>query len=110
MIVVGVLFPFLFALVEQDSVDVAFDVVYGDERDVLCVSQGLGIGDADEQSAGESGAACDCDRIQIREGDFGFVECGTDYRDDGAQMLAAGEFGDDSAIPCMRGDLGGDHG
>ena len=66
MIVAGVLIPFLFALVEQDGMDVAFDVVYGDERNVLRVGESLCIGDADQQSAGESGARCYSDGVDVR--------------------------------------------
>jgi len=42
--------------VHQDGVDVAFEVVDGDQREVGAEGEGLGEGDADEESAGEAGA------------------------------------------------------
>ena len=38
------------------------------------------------------------------------IECGSDYRNDGAEMLAAGQFGDDTAITRVGGDLRRDDG
>ena len=46
----------MFALVEKDGVDMSFKMVDGDERNVLRVGQSFGVGDADEQCAGEAGA------------------------------------------------------
>ena len=97
------------ALVEEDGVDVAFEMVDGDERDVLRVGQGLGIGDADEERAGEAGTAGDGDGVEIVEGDVGLGQSGADDRDDGAEMLAAGQLGNHSAITGVGGDLRGDN-
>ena len=43
-----------FALIQQDGVDVAFEVVDGDERQTLREGQSLGVGDAHQQRSGES--------------------------------------------------------
>ena len=88
--------------------DVAFKVVDGDEGDVLREGQGLGVGDADEQSTGEARAGGNGDGVEIGEGDVGLGESGADDGDDGAEVLAAGEFGNDSAVASVGGDLGGD--
>ena len=42
------------------------------------------------------------------ECDVGLGECGADDGNDGAEMLAAGQFGDDSAVAGVGGDLRGD--
>ena len=86
----------------------AFEVIDGDEGDVLREGEGLGVGDADEQGTGEAGAGGDGDGVEVGEGDVGLGEGGADDGDDGAEMLAAGEFGDDSAVAGVGGDLGGD--
>jgi hypothetical protein len=44
------------AFVEEDGVDVAFEVVDGDEGEAGGEGEGLGVGDADEECAGEAGA------------------------------------------------------
>ena len=88
--------------------DVAFEVVDGDEGDVLRVGQGLGVGDADEQRSGEAGAGGDGDGVEIGEGDAGLGQGGADDGNDGAEMLAAGQLGDDAAVAGMGGDLRGD--
>jgi len=42
------------ALVEQHGVDVAFEVVDGDQRKIVGEGESFGIGDADEERAGEA--------------------------------------------------------
>src|ERR1700759_3790707 len=95
-------------MLQQHSVDVAFKVVDGDERLAEGPGQGLGVADADEQGAGEAGAFGDGDGVDFRHGDAGFAEGGIDDRDDGAEVLAGGELGDDAAVGGVDGDLGGD--
>ncbi len=53
---------------QQDGVDVAFEVVDGDERLAEGPGQGLGVADADEQGAGEAGAFGDGDGVQVMAG------------------------------------------
>src|SRR6266568_1881365 len=90
--------------------DVAFEVVDGDEGQALCEGESLGVGDADEQGSGETGAGGDGDGVQVAEGHVSLGKCGADNGNDGAEMLAAGEFGDHSAVACVSGDLRSDHG
>jgi len=88
----SILLPFqstlLFVFIEEDGVDVAFQVVDGDEREVLGEGQGFGIGDADEECSGETWAAGDGYGVEVGEGDIGLGESGADDGDDGAEMLA----------------------
>ena len=97
------------ALVEEDGVDVAFQMVDGDEGQIGGEGQGFGVGDADEQGAGEAWTGGYGDGVEVGEGDAGLGERGADDRDDGAEMLAGGQFGDDSAISGVGGDLRGDN-
>jgi len=85
-------------------------MIDSDEGDVLRVSEGLGIGDADQQRSGEAGAGGDSNGIEIGESNLGLFERGTNDGNDGAEMLAAGELGDDSAISGVGGDLRGNDG
>jgi len=89
-------------------VDVAFEVVYGDKGKFAGVCEGFGVGDADKERAGETGAGGDGDGIEIGESDAGLGKGGADDGDNGAQMLAAGQLGDDSTIARVGGDLRGD--
>ncbi len=99
-------------VLHQHGVDVAFEVVDGDERLAQRPCEGLGVADADEQRAGETGAFGDGDGIQVFMPNIaphaGFAEGGVDDGDDGAEVLAGGELGDDAAVGGVDGDLGGD--
>ena len=94
--------------IEEDGVDVAFEVVDGDEWQSLGEGEGFGVGDANEERSGEAGTAGDGDGVEVGEGDVGLGQGGAHDGDDGAEMLAAGQLGDDSAIAGVGGDLGGD--
>ena len=54
-----------FGVLQEDGVDVAFEVVDGDERLAEAEGQGFGVGDADEQRADEAGAFGDGDGVEI---------------------------------------------
>ncbi len=97
-----------FAGFHQDCVDVAFQVVDGDEGFVEAEGEGLGVGDADEQGPGEAGAGGDGDGVEVGEGEVGAGEGFADDEDDVAEMLAGGEFGDNSAVVGVELHLGGD--
>ncbi len=97
-----------FALVEQDGVDVAFEMIHSDERNLFGEGVCLGVGVADEERAGETGPGSDGDGVEIGKSDAGLFESRADDRNDGAKMLAAGEFGNDTAVACVGGDLRGD--
>ena len=93
--------------VHEDRVDVAFEVVDGDEWEVGAEGQGLGEADADEQGSGEARAFGDGYGVELRVGEAGALHGLADDRDDGAEVLAGGEFRDDSAVVAvdeLRGD------
>src|SRR3981189_3450135 len=54
----------------QDSVDVAFEVVDGDQRLIEAEGEGFGVGDTDQQCACEAGAFGDGNGVQVGEGDW----------------------------------------
>ncbi len=76
--------------VHENGVDVAFEVVDGDEREVGAEGQGLGEADADEQGSGEAWAFGDGDGGEIGVGDVGTLHGLADDGDDGAEVLAGG--------------------
>ena len=90
--------------------DVAFEMVDSDEGKVVGEGEGLGVGDADQKGSGEAWAAGDGDGVKMGEGDVGLGKGRAHDRDDGAEMLAGGEFRDDAAVTGVGGDLGGDYG
>ncbi len=95
------------ALFEEDGVNMAFEVVDGDDGEIAREGEGLGVGDSDEECAGEAGAGGDGNGVEVVEADGCFSKCRADHGNDGAEMLAAGELGDHSAEAGMRGDLRG---
>ena len=78
-----------FALIQQHRVDVAFEVVDGDERKLVGEGQRLSVGDADQQSSGEAGAGGDGDGIEIGERDAGLFESCADDGNDGAHAVSS---------------------
>jgi hypothetical protein len=95
----------LFALIEQDGVDMSFKMIDGDEWKVLSIGECFGVGDTDEQCSGKAWARGDGDGIEIRERDLSLVECGANDGNDGAEMLTTGQFRNYSAIAGVSGDL-----
>ncbi len=103
----------LFGL-EKDRLNVAFEVVDGDQGQIGAEGKRLGEADTHQQGAGEARA--------FRDGDGPEVAVVRDacpahgFADDGdhvAQVLAAGKFGDDAAVVGvhqLRGDDVGKHG
>ena len=53
------------ALLEEDSVDVAFEVVDGDQRKTLREGQRLGVGNPHQQRPGQSRPGGHSNRVQI---------------------------------------------
>jgi len=94
--------------VHEDGVDVAFEMVDGDERFVGGEGERFGEGDADEQCAGEAGAFGYSYGVEIFVGDAGAVHGFADDRGDGAQVLAGGQLGDYAAVVGVD-ELRGDH-
>jgi hypothetical protein len=70
--------------VHEDGVDVAFEVVDGDEWEVGSEGERLGKADADEQGAGEAWAFGDGDGGEIGVADAGALHGFADDGDDGA--------------------------
>ena len=88
----------------------AFQVVDGDQRQSRGECQGFAVGDTDQQSAGKSGAGGDGDRVQIGKRHASLGQRRPDHGNDGAQVLAAGQFGDDATVARVGCDLRGHHG
>ncbi len=95
------------ALVEESGVDVALKMVDGDEWDVLCVGEGLCVGNADEERSGKARTRGDSDGVKVVERDAGLGDGSADDWNDGAKMLAGRKFRNDSAIAGVGGDLRG---
>ena len=79
-----------FAGFHEDGVDVAFEVVDGDERLGEAVGEGFGVGDADEEGSGETGTFGHGDGVEVGEGEVGAGEGFADDEDDVAEVLAGG--------------------
>jgi hypothetical protein len=69
--------------------DVPLQMIHRDQRQPGGEGQGLGVGNADQQRAGQARAAGYGDGVQIGESHAGLGQCGTDHGNNGAQMLAA---------------------
>ncbi len=94
---------------QQNGVDVPLQVVDGDQRQPLRKGQRLGVGDAHQQRSGQPRPAGHGDGVQVGEGDAGLRQRRADHGNDGAQMLAAGQLRNHSAVAGVGGDLRGDH-
>lgn len=97
----------------DDGVDVALEVVDGDDGARVGEGDGLGEGHADEKGTDEAGAFGDGDGGEIGVSGAGARHGVRDDGDDGAEVFARGEFGDDTAVLGvgieLRGDDGGKH-
>ncbi len=97
----------LLLLRQQDGVDMAFQVVDGDERLSQGKGQRLGVRHTHQERTGEPRALRDCDGVEVGELNTGLFHCGADDGHDVAQMLTRGKLGNDSTIGGVDGDLGG---
>ena len=97
-------------VLKEDRVNVAFEMINGDEGKVVGESEGFGVGDADEQCTSEARARSDGNGIEIGEVNVGFSKRGADNGNDGAKVLAAGELGHDAAVERVGRDLRGNDG
>src|SRR4029077_996451 len=93
---------------EEHSVNVALEVVHGDERFAERQGQHFAVGDADEERADQAWALRDGDRVEVGERDLRLFECFAYYRHDLAEVLAGGEFWDHAAVLAVDADLRGD--
>ena len=93
---------------ENYGMNVAFQVIHGDERLVERQGENFTVGHADEERAGEAGPLSDGDGVEIGERDFCLVERFAHDWDDFAEMFARGELGDNAAVFAVDVDLRGD--
>lgn len=91
-----------------DGVNVAFDVIDADEGELAGEADGFAVGHANEEGANEAGALGDGDGVEVLIGAAGLFHGLADDGGDGAEMLAGGEFGDDSAVFAVDIELGAD--
>ena len=89
--------------------DVAFDVIDGDQRLFQRPGQRLGKADAGQQRARQSGAVGDGNGVHVRIGQARFGQRGAGHRHQVAQMFAAGQLRHHAAIGGVGGDLRSDH-
>jgi len=95
----------------KDGVDVAFEVVDGDQREVSAECQSLGEAYANEQGTSEARAFGDSYGSEIGVADTCLLHGLADDRDDGAEVFTRGEFRNNAAIVAMdelRGDYIGE--
>ena len=92
-------------LFEQHGMDVAFEMVDGDQRLVEGEGQSLGIADAHQQGSRKAGALRDCDSVDGVVSMLGLGQRLAHDRHDGAQMLPRRQFRYDAAIGLVSRDL-----
>ncbi len=95
---------------EEDGVDVAFEMIYRDQRLVERLGQRFGVSDADEERADEAGALGHSDGVDVLEPKIRFCKSFADDRHDLAKVFARREFGNNAAVLTVNIDLGGDDG
>ena len=86
----------------HDGMDMPFDVVHADQRQLVYERQRLRVCDADQERSDQAGTLRDGNRLKIFEPRPGLFERQTDGGHDGAQVLARGEFGNHAAVFGMR--------
>ena len=97
-----------FAGVEPVAVDVAFEMVDGDEREAGGEGKPLGEIDADEEAAGQARPLRDGDGVELAHVGHGGI--GEGLLDDclyGEHVLTAGNLGVDAAETAVKVDLAG---
>lgn len=95
---------------EQNGMDVTFDMVYGNERNMPGETKRFGIGNANEERADQTRAFSDRDRAQIIELHSCLVERLAHDWNNRAQLLARSEFRYDAPVPGVYIQLRCDHG
>jgi hypothetical protein len=75
---------------EDYGMNVAFEVIYCDERLVERKGENFAVGQADEQRACEAGALGDGDGVEVGESDFCLVERFANDGHDFAKMFTRG--------------------
>ena len=99
-----------FVRFEEDGMNVAFEMIYRDQRLVERLGQRFGVSDADEERADEAGALGHSDGVDFLERELRLCKSFADDRHDLAKVFTRGEFRDDAAVLAVNVDLGGDDG
>ena|SRR5438067_5838372 len=87
-----------FRMLDENGMDVAFDVIDSDEREMPGETERLGVGDANEKRADEARTSGDRDRAQSVKLDVGVLKRLPYNRNDSAQMLTRGQLGHNAAV------------
>lgn len=95
---------------QNNSVNMAFDMVDTDQRQLRRKAQRLRIGDADQQRTDQSGTLRDGDGRKVSEVGAGAAECLADDRHNRAQMFARRQFRYNAAVLAVRVELRSDDG
>jgi len=93
---------------EKDRVDVALEVIDGNERFAQGLRESFGISDSHQERTNETWALCHAHGVDVGETEAGLGQCFADDWDDLAQVFARGKFRYDSAVFAMNIDLGSD--
>ena len=104
---------FQFGMAEEIGKDMAFHVVDTDQGLIGSKADGLGGGDADQQSTDQAGPVGNADMVDIGQGDLRRIEGFLDDGQDVFDMLARGDFRYDTAELAVnrylcRYDVGAD--
>jgi len=94
---------------QQHGVDMALQVIHGDERLAQREGERFGIGDADQQRACEAGAFGDGDGVQVGEADSSAGDGLTHDGNDVAQVLARGQLRHHATVDGVHGHLRSDY-
>ena len=90
---------------EKNSVDVAFEVIHGDQRLAQRLRQHFAVRDADQQRAHQPRTARHRDRVQILQRDSGLLQRFAHHRNDLTQVFARGQLRHHAAIFPVNRDL-----
>ena len=86
----------------------AFEMVDGDEGLLLDKCEGFGRGVPDQKGAGEAGPGGGGEEIDLFECDVRLSQCLGEDRPHLEEMVAGGDFGDDTSVGAMEIDLSRD--
>lgn len=93
------------AIVEPVGVDVGFEVVDGVEGLVPENSESAGGEGADKEGTEQAGGVGDGDSVEVIRGEVGVMQSLMDDGQDGFEMRASGDFGNDTTISCENVNL-----
>ena len=82
-------------------------MIHRSDRNTHRIGQGFGIVDSNEQRAYKSWALSYRNPVEIGEGDFGFLDCLPNNRNDTLQMMPGSQLRDDAPELSMDRNLRG---